>query len=100
MDWKKITMLGALAGFAWFIFRQASAAHPSMSSDAYLDAQVNPIAQNALGLAPLHSPRYAQFGYQFWPSDPYTPGIALPVGASGLYEGAYAPQALSPLEAR
>lgn len=100
MDWKKILTLGALAGFAWFVYRKASAVHPVVRSDAYLDAAVNPIAQSALGLAPLQSPRHAQFGYRFWAGEPYTPAVALPVGASGLYEGAYAPQDLSPLEAR
>jgi len=101
MDWKKILSLGALAGFAWFVFRAASAqGQTALASTQYLDTAVNPIAANALGLVPLGSTTYRRFGYQFAPSVSLTPAIPLPVGMSGLFEGSYVPSDLSRLEAR
>ena len=101
MDWKKILSLGALAGFAWFVFRAASSqGQPAPGSGRYLDDQVNPIAANALGLAPLQSSVYRRFGFKFAPSEPFTPAVSLPVGWSGLFEGGYVPSGLSNLEAR
>jgi len=100
MNWKRILSLGAIAGLAWFAFRRASQARANPNPAGYLDTAVNPIAQEALGLAPLLSPGYAPFGFKFVPSVAMTPAIPLPVGWSGLFEGAYVPSELSTLEAR